>query len=455
MRAATLKGLIIHTADSLGEPGPDYRFGWGLMNTRAAAEQILLQADHTNAHFLVESVLSNSATNQYTFHWNGTDPIRATLSWTDPAGDEKSDLNDPTPVLVNDLDLRVRAPDGVTVFYPYVLDPANPAAAATAGDNTLDNVEQVWLAEPPQPGEYTLEISHKGSLADNEQAYSLLASGQAPLGPATVTLHDLEQVYDGTERAVTVTTDPPGLDWAATYDGESAAPVQPGVYDVHAVVTDPLYAGEAVGALTVHPVILAEAGPNGMIQPSGEVVVPYGGSTNFVIEADLYWEIAALLHDGDPVEAAAGAILYTSTWSSVVAPHDVSASFAAVTTTNDVPYWWLASHGWSNDWDAVTLEDADGDGFMVWQEYIADTDPNDATSFFPPLTLDAGASTVELGIDPTSTQRVYHVDWTTNLVEIVWEPLTNAPGTGEDWTVEVPAAELDDPIFFRGRVTLP
>jgi hypothetical protein len=33
MRAATLKGLLIHTADDLGKPGPDYKNGWGLINT--------------------------------------------------------------------------------------------------------------------------------------------------------------------------------------------------------------------------------------------------------------------------------------------------------------------------------------------------------------------------------------------------------------------------------------
>src|SRR3546814_17570705 len=39
MRAATLKGLAIHTAGEAGpSPGPDYRFGWGVLNTASAAE---------------------------------------------------------------------------------------------------------------------------------------------------------------------------------------------------------------------------------------------------------------------------------------------------------------------------------------------------------------------------------------------------------------------------------
>ena len=41
MKAATLKALAIHTADETGpNPGPDYMFGWGLMNTAKAALHI-------------------------------------------------------------------------------------------------------------------------------------------------------------------------------------------------------------------------------------------------------------------------------------------------------------------------------------------------------------------------------------------------------------------------------
>ena len=42
-RASLLKALLIHTADDLGNPGPDYKFGWGLINVKAAADIILAQ----------------------------------------------------------------------------------------------------------------------------------------------------------------------------------------------------------------------------------------------------------------------------------------------------------------------------------------------------------------------------------------------------------------------------
>jgi subtilisin family serine protease len=40
MRASTLKGLLIHTADDRGHAGPDYKYGWGLINVKAAADLI-------------------------------------------------------------------------------------------------------------------------------------------------------------------------------------------------------------------------------------------------------------------------------------------------------------------------------------------------------------------------------------------------------------------------------
>ena len=43
MKASTIRGLVIHTAEDIGRPGPDYTTGWGRMNAQAAAE--LIDAD--------------------------------------------------------------------------------------------------------------------------------------------------------------------------------------------------------------------------------------------------------------------------------------------------------------------------------------------------------------------------------------------------------------------------
>jgi len=50
--------------------------------------------------------------------------------------------------LVNDLDLRIIDTTDNTVYYPWKLNVADPMAAATTGDNTVDNTEQVLLSTP-------------------------------------------------------------------------------------------------------------------------------------------------------------------------------------------------------------------------------------------------------------------------------------------------------------------
>jgi hypothetical protein len=177
MRASTLKGLILHTADDLGRPGPDYCYGWGLMNTRAAAELIQRHYDSAPRPLLFEGLLNDkNPSDSYYFYADGTTPIRVTLCWTDPPAPATNKHDDRTPKLLNDLDLRLIGPGGTPTYYPYILDPADPCAVASPGDNKLDNVEQVYLATPGEAGVYEIRISYKNTLTDREQNYALVSS---------------------------------------------------------------------------------------------------------------------------------------------------------------------------------------------------------------------------------------------------------------------------------------
>ncbi|QKZ12040.1 GEVED domain-containing protein [Spirosoma sp. KUDC1026] len=173
MRSSTLRGLILHTADEAGtSPGPDYRFGWGLMNTERAGQVIL----NTNKNYLLnERTINQGETYSLTVVASGRGPLMASICWTDPAGTATNALNERTPRLVNDLDLRVS--DGTTTTQPWVLDPANPANSATRGDNVRDNIEQVLVANPIPGKTYTLTVTHKGTLSGAKQDYALLLSG--------------------------------------------------------------------------------------------------------------------------------------------------------------------------------------------------------------------------------------------------------------------------------------
>ena len=182
MRASTLKGLLIHTADDLGNPGPDYFYGWGLVNTEAAAHLIRDQAEADGFAPMTEARLApGDNVHSYPFVWNGVDPIRATLCWTDPAGSSTTAHDSRDPRLVNDLNLTLHGPGGA-LHRPYVMpyvgnwSPALLSAPAITGVNHTDNVEQVYLAAPT-PGVYTLVVNHAGALTNNEQSYSLLVTG--------------------------------------------------------------------------------------------------------------------------------------------------------------------------------------------------------------------------------------------------------------------------------------
>ena len=180
LRAASLKGLAIHTANQAGNgPGPDYSFGWGLLDVAKMAD-FLTRLDSERLYFS-ESTLANQQQYVVDFTYNGEGPIVATLSWTDVPGTPVAPQLNPTNLmLVNDLDMRI-VHEGGDVYRPWILDPANPAAPATTGDNFRDNVEKIRIGNPPA-GNYQLTITHKGSLEGGKQDFSLfLQNGDVPV----------------------------------------------------------------------------------------------------------------------------------------------------------------------------------------------------------------------------------------------------------------------------------
>jgi hypothetical protein len=194
MRAATLKGLACATAFDGGNPGPDYTYGWGLLNMKKAAQTI---AGNGTTSLLKETTLQQSQTETFTVVASGTEPLMATISWTDPAAAATPDgtIDDPALKLVNDLDVRVN--DGSTKFMPWVLDPSHPSAPATTGDNIRDNIEQVYIASPQAGKNYTITVSNKGYLQSGTQDYALIVTGlQAVLKTPVNISNDINlQIY--------------------------------------------------------------------------------------------------------------------------------------------------------------------------------------------------------------------------------------------------------------------
>jgi len=172
MNAATMKALITTTANESGShKGPDYKYGWGLLNAKKAAKVITRDAEGKNV--IQEKTLNDGGafSNNITL---GHQTTSITITWTDPAGNPVSAQVDPSDkMLVNDLDIQVEGPNG-QIYYPWSLDPNNPYDAATNnGENNADNVEQVFI-EDPLPGQYTVTVDHDGSLTKGPQDFSLV-----------------------------------------------------------------------------------------------------------------------------------------------------------------------------------------------------------------------------------------------------------------------------------------
>ncbi|MBL7700663.1 MAG: S8 family serine peptidase [Ferruginibacter sp.] len=188
MKSASLKGLAIHTADEAGlYPGPDYKFGWGVLNAEKAA---LIIGSNSQNSGITEATLNNNSTYTKVVTAAGNQPLVATLCWTDvPGAAIEYPYTDSSARLVNDLDIRITS--GVNTNYPWKLNPADIQGAAIQGDNDRDNVEKIEIPNAVAGQAYTITITHKGTLnipvGLSKQDFSLIVSGQQTC-PSDVTI---------------------------------------------------------------------------------------------------------------------------------------------------------------------------------------------------------------------------------------------------------------------------
>ena len=147
--AALIKALVCNNATDLGNPGPDFIYGFGNLNALTA-----VQAMENNQY--VTGTMNNGDVNTITIPGlpSGLQQVKIMLYWPDaPAAPYAASA------LVNDLDLTVTSPDA-TVHYPLVLstDPNHLADNAAEGPDHLNNIEQVVINNPPG-GSFTVTVN--------------------------------------------------------------------------------------------------------------------------------------------------------------------------------------------------------------------------------------------------------------------------------------------------------
>ena len=148
--AALIKATMLNSANDLGQPGPDFKYGWGQLNAYKALRTL------EQGHYSDGSIDQGG---QETFSVNvpdGISQLKVMVYWADPAATAGASI-----ALVNNLDIQLIEPNG-TAHLPLVLDPAPDPSALNApaqpGVDFLNNMEQVRVGMPV-PGSYTLQIN--------------------------------------------------------------------------------------------------------------------------------------------------------------------------------------------------------------------------------------------------------------------------------------------------------
>lgn len=182
---ALVKALVVQTARDLGQNGPDYIYGYGTVEARALIE--LSRAGNGSLNGASRKrwgtgSLIQAQTHNYTIQVPaGGGELKASLAWDDAPAPSLSN-----GALVNNLDLLLIEPNGVTIHRPWTLNAASPHLAATTGINNIDNQEQVLVVNPTA-GNWTVRVVGT-TVAQGPQTYGLtFTSEPRPYNPGTCT----------------------------------------------------------------------------------------------------------------------------------------------------------------------------------------------------------------------------------------------------------------------------
>jgi hypothetical protein len=180
MREDIAKGILVNTAKDLGRIGPDYEYGFGLIDGLEAVKTI--DSMDTDETLVKDENISKTKTHIYTLELSEDFEFKATLSWIDPT-DNVLDAE-----LFSDLDLSIQD-DNNNVIYPFTLNPDSPEELAKQDKyNNVDNVEQIqtYLSA----GTYKVIVKVNKMKNRQSQPYALISN--ISLGNKEVLSADLD-----------------------------------------------------------------------------------------------------------------------------------------------------------------------------------------------------------------------------------------------------------------------
>jgi serine protease AprX len=246
MKASTLKALMLGTAEDLGQPGPDHKFGWGLLNVEKAANAIKYKSavSGSTRNIMVDTASRGAYIEEISLKFpadtttevsrevtaNGCEPLIVSIAWTDIEGveqTEKEGIDPTTSRLIYDYDLIVRNVSKNTTFRawkPSVM--ANRTEDATLEKTWFDgngnNFKQVKIDKAIAGDKYKIFLRKKTTSPDSAQILSLVVTGTAFAKPVLAATQNFCTPSSATLADLTVTGT--GIKW---YDAATGGNVLP------------------------------------------------------------------------------------------------------------------------------------------------------------------------------------------------------------------------------------
>lgn len=167
--SAWTKAILCNSADDVGRFGPDYKTGFGNLNTFQASKDAL------SMRYVEDSIQSGQANSYYISLPPGTRNLKVMLVWTDPAAEPMN-----TQALRHDLELSLNHVDSTRTWLPWVLnsfpDLDSLHQLAKRAKDHLNPIEQISIVNP-SAGAYQIRI--QGLKVDSSwQKFALVWSWQ-------------------------------------------------------------------------------------------------------------------------------------------------------------------------------------------------------------------------------------------------------------------------------------
>ncbi|HEX3582853.1 MAG TPA: S8 family serine peptidase [Thermoanaerobaculia bacterium] len=271
-----LKALAIAGAEDLGNPGPDYTYGFGFLNAQNSVDLII--ADNGQGKRIKIANASTGSSFDYPITLTSSQDMRVVLSWFDPEVLPLGSEEVAAKTLVNDLDLKIVGPDSSTTL-PYVLDVTHPGNNATRGVNNTDNTEEVEIKGAPA-GTYHV-IVNGTNIPQGTTQFVVISNADFTLVPQCVdatepndtvaTAYTLPDAID-VNAEICPATDVDHFKFSATTSGSVQISIKS--------VDSPLKATLITNGVSGSPISIAAGSTNGFTVNAGS------GTTSYVVRVE-------------------------------------------------------------------------------------------------------------------------------------------------------------------------